>query len=157
MIKPIFYIVCWLLALDTLAQGNGAMPAPLSFTDSITTALNNYRTEEARNIAISFSEIWSGLGLDQQMQIRRQNTLLKEKRYTSRPIMLAYFGALVSAVKTEGITTQQLSAYLKVAERVIMNEPVEKVQEYFRASRIFFEHHALHYERFKILKILDDT
>lgn len=153
-----FYIIFCLLALNTLAQGNGgAANPPLSFTDSVSASLNAFRTEDARNVAQDFTEIWSRFGLDQQRMIRRQNTMLRQKGLRSRPIILGYFGSLVSAIKDEGIESQQLNAYLKVAEKVIEFEPADKIQEFFRASRVFFQHHALHYEKVNKLRILDDA
>jgi hypothetical protein len=155
--RPIIYIIFCLFAQHVLAQGNGVPANPENFKDSISLRLNSYRTEEARNLAIDFAEIWSKFGPDNQQMIRSQYALLMERGYLSRPLTLSFFGAIVSAVNEERLEANKLTAWLNVAEQVILMEPANKVQEFFRASRIFFQHHALHYDRSYRLKIFDDS
>jgi hypothetical protein len=155
--RPLIHIIFCLFAQFALAQGNGAPLKPQTFTDSISLKLNSYRTEEARIIALDIADIWTKLGLDKQQKIKLQYELLNERGYLSRPMLIAYFGSIVSAIKQEAIEERKMTAWLNVAEQVILMDPVNQIQEFFRASRTFFQHHALHYDRSYKLKLINDS
>ncbi|HMP98271.1 MAG TPA: hypothetical protein PKC24_00730, partial [Cyclobacteriaceae bacterium] len=157
MIRLIFYITLSLLANIGFAQGNGAAIKPGNFPDSIAFALNAYRTDEARQIATDFSALWPGFGLDQQKAIKQHHSLLQLKGYRSRPIIINFFAALVNAKKFENLSNAQFNAYLDVLGKTVMNESAENVQEFLRASRVFFRHHALHFDRSYRLSITEDV
>jgi hypothetical protein len=72
---------------------------------------------------------------------------MKKKGYKLRPHLVPYFGAIVNAVNVEGIDPTQFNIFLKVVDKVIENYRADKALIFFKNSREFFEHHALHYDR----------
>lgn len=136
------------MTVNTSFAQKGKEPAvQLPFQDSIRLALENTRNTDAEAIGLALSNVWNGFGTDQQVMIMKQTKLMKKKGYRLRPHVQNYFGALVDAMNVEKIDNETLASYLKVAGKVIENEPIQKGSNFFSNSRAFFRHHALHYER----------
>ena len=107
-------------------------------------------------VGAAIGTVWNGLGTDQQSVIKNQLKLMKTKGYKLRPHIVNYLGAIVNAINRENIDPPKLSNYLMVTGQVIENDDITKVLSFFKNSRDFFEHHALHYEKSFRLYARDD-
>ncbi|HPH45558.1 MAG TPA: hypothetical protein PKU83_01030, partial [Chryseolinea sp.] len=73
--------------------------------------------------------------------------LMRKKKYGVKPYLVNYFGAIANAVTIEKADDATVTAFLRVAGKVIENETSTKANAFFSNCRTFFEHHALHYEK----------
>ncbi len=148
MKKILLPAVFFLLCIPGWAQGNGVgRIGVLSFPDSVATVLQNTRSEDAATVAATFSQAWSLIGADLQRVIQRQTYMMRRKRFSLRPGLVNYFGAIANAVSVERADAATLTKYLSVCGRVIENETPANALKFFAASRLFFSDHALHSER----------
>jgi len=138
-----------------LAQGD-RQPYQHTFQDSIRLELENTKNADAITVGSSFGTVWASLGPDQQRTIRSQVKVMKKKLYKLRPHLVNYFGAIADAINLEKSDAAHLSNYLLVAGKTIDKEAPNKVNEFFRQSRDFFEEHALNNTKYYKLKVLDD-
>ncbi len=154
----IFLLVSTSICLAQRAnKGNsGAVTTALNFADSIRIVLENTRNVDATVIGGSFFSAWSGFGLDQQQTIQRQTALMKKKKFPLRPHMVDYFGALPNAVSTEHAEGSKIDGFLKVAAKVIELEKPDKARSFFNSSKVFFQAHALHFEKSSRVYARDD-
>lgn len=129
---------------------------PTSFPDSVRIALENARNVDATIIAGSFFSAWNSLDPSQQQLIQRQTARMKRKKLPLRPAMMDYYGAIANAVSIEHADPSKITAFLKVADKVIDQEKPEKARLFFHTSRGFFQLHALHYEKSFRLYARDD-
>jgi hypothetical protein len=124
----------------------------MSFQDSVRVVLENSKNIDASVIGSGFAGIWNSLPIDQQLQIKKQAFQLRKKKFPLRPNVINYFGAIVNAVNVEHADASKISAYLRVAGKVIDNLTTAKANNFFSNSRTFFLHHSLHYEKsFKLI------
>ncbi len=107
-------------------------------------------------VGAAIGTIWNGLGMDQQAVIKNQLKLMKQRGYKLRPHVVNYLGAIVNAINRESIDPVKLVNYIRIAGLVIENEDISKTAAFFKNSRDFFEHHALHYEKSFRLYARDD-
>lgn len=138
------------------AQGDKVI-VPTSFEDSVRVVLENTRSLDASVVGAGFFSIWNGLSIDQQMVIKKQTFQMRKKKFPLKSHLVNYFGAIVNAVTIEKADATTLSGYLKVAGKVIEDLPGAKAQNFFARSRIFFEHHALAYDKSFRLYAKEDT
>jgi hypothetical protein len=152
-------IILFGLIITTLsvsqAQGNRVLPA--NFEDSVRVALENSRSLDASVVGAAFFSNWNGLTVDQQITIKKQSYQMRKKKFPLKTHLVNYFGAIVNAVSIEKADAATISAYLKVAGKVIENLKANQVQNFFATSRNFFEHHALFYDKSFRLYVRDDT
>jgi hypothetical protein len=118
--------------------------------------LENTRNVDASVIGSGFVSAWTSLAPDQQQLIRKQAILLKKKKYSLRPHVTNYFGAIVNAVNVEHADSRKFAAYLNVAGKVIENNTTTQAANFFALSRTFFLQHALHYEKSFRLRVSED-
>lgn len=128
-----------------------------NFPDSIRIVLENTRNVDAMAVGAGFATVWGKLGLDQQAVIRSHLKLMKSKGHKLRPHTVDFLGAIVNAIDREGTDPARLSNYLTVAGQVIENNTAAEAASFFNTTRIFFEHHALHYEKYFRLYPQNDT
>jgi len=119
----------------------------MGFADSLRILMENTRNVDASVVGGGLTVAWGNIGLDQQDRIKKQTSIMKKKGYKLRPHLVPYFGAIVNAVNVEGIDPTQFNSFLKVADKVIENYKPDKAVNFFKASREFFEHHALYYDK----------
>jgi hypothetical protein len=150
------FLIVFATALPAFSQSKKGEDLHLPFQDSVKVLLENTRVTDAMAIGMALSDIWSGLGQDQQIVIMKQSKLMKRKGFRLRPHFQNYFGALVDAVNLEHADAENLTNYLRVCGKVIENEPA-KASTFFANSREFFQHHALRYEKGFKLQISDDS
>jgi hypothetical protein len=151
------FLLAFLAYLTGFAQQNAPDATyQLGFQDSIRVLLTNTKAMEAMAIGDGFAGVWSNLGPDQQLQIKRQSKLMKKKGYKLRPHFVNYFGAIVAALSTEKIEPAKLGAFLTVADKVIAKENNNQATLFFQQTRDFFEHHSLTYQKFFRLTALND-
>jgi hypothetical protein len=128
----------------------------LSFADSIRVLLNNTKAVDMMAIGDGFSTVWTGLGPDQQVQIKRQARLMKKKGFKLRPHFVNYYGAIVAAISIEKTDPARFSSFLLVTDQVIAKENSNQVNTFLQQSKDFFEHHALTFQKFFRLRAMDD-
>jgi hypothetical protein len=151
------YFFLWLLFLTCRATAQQTATIPLSFPDSIRIVFENTKNVEATVIGSSFASAWGSFTPDQQLIIQKQAYQLRKKKFPAKPAMINYFGSLANAVNVERADASKIDAFLKVAGKVIAEEPFQKAQNFFRISRVFFQNHALHYEKsFRLYAKEDD-
>jgi hypothetical protein len=151
------YIILLLLSITAAYPQKGRRDTlRLAFQDSVRVVLENTRNTDAMAVAAAFSTIWNGLGQDLQIVVLKQSKAMRKKGYKLRPHFQNYYGALVDAVNVENADNLRLTSYLNVAGQVIENEEVNKASNFFKNSREFFQHHALHYEKSYRLYARDD-
>lgn len=138
-----------------IGQGNGSS-VPLSFPDSVHIVLENTKNVDATVVGSGFSSLWNALPLDQQQTIRRQTSMMRRKKLSLKPHQVNYFGAIVNAINVEKTDQQTFSKYLQVCGKVIEKLPPQKINAFLAASRTFFEHHALHFEKSSRMHVQDD-
>jgi hypothetical protein len=143
-----YFLLAFLLPAPFLkAQKKADDAIPLSYPDSIRIVLENTRNIDASVIGSSFASAWNSLGPDQQSQVQQQAKLLRKKKHPLKPVLINYFGAIANAVTVEKADAAHISSYLGVAGQVIEKESSARIQNFFRVSRIFFQHHALYYDK----------
>lgn len=141
--KTFFHILSVMLLPAAVCSAQTDAPVSISFADSLRMALENTRNIEATMVGASFNTAWVNIGPDQQQQIKRQVTALKKKGFKLRPHLVAYLGAIASAVTIEGTDAASLGNFLKVSGKVIENYTTARAVTFFTTSRNFFEHHTL--------------
>jgi hypothetical protein len=129
------------------AQGTQAVSASLSFQDSIRIVFENTRNLDASVIGSGFTGVWNNLRIDQQQLIKKHTYLMRRKKFSLKSHVINYFGAIVNAVNIEGTDASHLSDFLTVAGKVIENNNASQAANFFGISRIFFQSHALHFEK----------
>lgn len=107
-------------------------------------------------VGAAIGTVWNGLGMDQQAVVKNQLKQMKQKGYKLRPHVVNYLGAIVNAINRESIDPVKLANYIRIAGLVIENEDINKTATFFKNSRDFFEHHALHHEKSFRLYARDD-
>ena len=150
-----FFVFLAGIALS-LAQSDSKVATKLSYQDSLRVVLENTKNVDAMAVGAAVGSLWNGLGLEKQSVLKAQLKLMKEKGYKLRPHFVNYLGAIVNSINRENIDPIELSNYIKVAGQVIENDDIAKASAFFKSSRDFFEHHALHYEKSFRLYSLDD-
>ncbi len=147
--KTVFYIPLFLLASLSIAYGQkkDSTFVSIGFADSLRIVLENTRNVGASVVGGGLTVAWGNIAFDQQERIKKQTRLMKKKGYKLRPHLVSYFGAIVNAINLEGIDPVQFNNFLKVADKVIQNYRSDKALIFFKASREFFEHHALFFDR----------
>ncbi|HPM28732.1 MAG TPA: hypothetical protein PLJ60_00230 [Chryseolinea sp.] len=143
-------LIAFLFASTILvAQKKQDTTPKLSFPDSIRLILENTRNVDAGVIGSTFATSWtnSGIGINNQITIQKQTQLMRKKKYAIKPYLVNYFGAIANAVTIEKADDATVTAFLRVAGKVIENETSTKANAFFSNCRTFFEHHALHYEK----------
>jgi hypothetical protein len=81
---------------------------------------------------------------------------MKRKKLPLKPTLVNYFGAIANAVSVEHADPEKITGFLKVTSQVLDNETTPRIQNFFQASRTFFQYHALHYEKSFRLRVTDD-
>ncbi len=155
--KQVFTYIIALLLSTTGAFAQSGDAYQHSFQDSIRLVLENTKANDAMAVGAAFNTAWATLGPDQQLLIRNQAKLMKKKGYKLRPHLVNYYGAIASAVMIESADPARLSDYLAVAGKVIEKDNITQANLFLQQSRDFFEHHALHFEKFFQLRVLDDN
>jgi len=138
------------------AQGD-RLPLPSNFEDSVRVVLENTRSIDATVIGAGFFGIWNQLGIDHQMIIKKQTFRMRKKKFPLKTHLVNYFGAIVNAINIEKADPATLTDFLKVTEKVIEKSNPRQAQDFFAASRAFFEHHAIHYDKSFRLYAQEDT
>lgn len=150
--KQAFLYIVALLITGTFAFAQpGKSPASNyqpNFPDSMRIVLENTRNVDAMAVGAGFATVWGSLGLDQQAVIRSHLKLMKTKGHKLRPHVVNFLGAIVNAIDREGADPGRLTNYLTVTGQVIENNTAAEAASFFNTTRNFFEHHALHYEKF---------
>ncbi len=154
--KAFFQYSLLLLATGVFAQSRTKPITFTSFPDSIRVVLENTRSTEAMVIGAGLTTAWSNLGQDQQFRIQNQFYRMKRKGYKLRPHFVDYFGCVVNAVSVEGADINTLNQFLGVVDKVMENYKPDKAQKFLGASRQFFLHHALYYDKTYRLYARDD-
>ncbi|HYG19378.1 MAG TPA: hypothetical protein VD816_10630, partial [Ohtaekwangia sp.] len=129
----------------------------LNLADSLRIVFENTRNVDAFVIGTSFSSAWLKLSPDQQITIKKQVYAMRKKKFPLKTAVLNYVGAIANAVSIENADPSKINAYLRVAGLVIDKESNARAQNFLAASRTFFQHHALHYERAFRLYARDDV
>ncbi len=127
-----------------------------AFQDSIRLVLENTKAVDASAIGAAFPLAWNDMGPDEQQLVRSHVKLMKKKGYRLRPQFVNYYGAIVAALTIEKIDRTKFGSYLRVVSEVITKDNVNQANLFFQSARDFFEHHALHYEKFFRLHVSDD-
>ena len=157
MKQVITYLIILILGASVAhGQSAGGGSFQISFQDSVRIVLENTKNLEAIAVGAGISTVWTSIGLDQQEVIRKQARLMKKKGYKIRPHLVNYYGALADAINIENIDATKLKGYLRVAGQIIENENLTNAANFFKNSREFFQHHALHYEKSFRLYVRDD-
>lgn len=158
MKKLFSYFLATLLSASAFAQKKDEGSAyKLSFQDSLRVLLENTKNMDASTVGAGFATVWGGLGTDQQIVIMKQAKAMKKKGFKLRPHFQNYLGAITDAVNIEHTDPSRLSNFLSVAQDVITYEDVTKAAAFFKNSREFFQHHALHYDKTFRLYARDDS
>ena len=152
-----YWLVLFLFcAFSTLAQKQGDSTIPLSFPDSIRIVLENTKNVDATVVGSGFATAWGSLGVEQQVVIQRHVRDMKKKKWGLKPYLIHYLGAIHNAVSIENADASKLSSFLGVAGKVIERETPARAAQFFKASRAFFQHHALYYDKGFRLYARDD-
>jgi hypothetical protein len=150
---PFLLILASFLAFG---QNQTASPAALSFPDSVRIVMENTKNVDATVVGSSFSSAWNALPLDLQLVVRDHVKKLKKKKVALEPGFVQYFGAIANAVNVEHADNAKLASFLLVASDVIELETPANIIQFFKASRTFFQHHALYYDKVFRLYARDD-
>ncbi len=154
--KAFFQYSLLLLATGVLAQGRNKPVTFTSFPDSMRVVLENTRNTEAMVIGGGLTTAWNNLGQDQQFCIQNQFYRMKRKGFKLRPHFVEYFGCIVNAVSVEGADMATLNQFLAVVDKVVENYKPDKALKFLSASKQFFLHHALYYDKTYRLYARDD-
>ena len=141
----------------TCSKAQGDRLIPTGFEDSVRVALENSRSLDATVVGAGFFSVWNQLDLNQQLLIKKQSFLMRKRKFPLKSHMVNYFGAIVNALTVEKADAAILDSYLKVAGKVIEKSPPPQAQQFFAASRIFFQFHALQYDKSVRLYALEDS
>jgi len=158
--KVLSCFVVLLIGIASWAQTKGKEATDvvkLPFQDSLRVLLENTKNIDAATVGAGFATVWGGLGPDQQQTIRQQAKLMKKKGYKLRPHFQNYLGAIADAINVEAADASKLSGFMNVVQSTIENEDPTKAAAFFKNSRDFFQHHALHYEKSFRLYASDDS
>lgn len=149
MKHTLLYILIFALYSAGYSQGRTieADLAPVSFADTIRLQLKNTHNTEAEEIGKAFQTAWGQLNQEQQNKIEKQTQLLRRKGYAIRPNQANYFGAIAAAINVEQIDPERFNEYLEVCGQVIESYENAAASSFFKHSKSFFEHHALHFEK----------
>lgn len=143
-------------ASSAFAQQQSAASVPISFPDSVRIVLENTKNLDATVTGASFASAWAKFPPDQQVIIQRHVRMLKKKRFALRPHIVNYLAAVSNAITIDQASPQQIAGFLGVAGKVIENETPGRAQLFIKTSRIFFQHHALNYDKSFRLYARDD-
>lgn len=155
--KQAFLVIGVFLTSWSLCSAQGdRLAVPASFEDSVRVVLQNTRNADATTVGTAFFSVWSQLGIDQQLVIKKQALMMRKRKFPVRSHIVNYFGAIVNAVTLEKLSPSSLAAYLTVAGKVIEHADPKQAQLFFGNARTFFQHHALHYDRDYRLYARDD-
>lgn len=130
---------------------------PVSFPDSINLVMVKTGNTDAKLVGSDFLSVWTSLGMDHQRAIQEQTSIMRRKKYSARPMLVNYFGAIASAVQNERADVAKLTEFLNVSKQVIDLYDTRVVQKFFERSRTFFRFHALHYEKTYRLYAVNDS
>jgi hypothetical protein len=119
----------------------------VSFQDSVRIILENTKRLEVGVMGGSFVAAWSSMSPDVQQTIRKQTSVIRKKKFPTKPIFVNYIGSIVDALNVEKADATTFSKYLAVAGKVIEKYSAQKVAVFLATSRDFFDHHGLHYEK----------
>jgi hypothetical protein len=131
-------------------------PIPLTFPDSVRIVLENTKSVEGTVMGSGFASAWNSIPLDLQLVIKGQVKKLKRKKFPVKPTFINYFGALSNAVNIEHADNSKIAMYLTVLTDVIDKESPAILQQFLRSSKVFFQHHALYYDKFHRWYARDD-
>src|SRR5690606_15964975 len=143
-------------AFVSQSQNKADNSPPLSFPDSVRIILENTRNVDASVVGAGFSTAWNSLGIDQQIVIQKQVRQMKRMKIALRPGLTNYFGALASAVNGENANPSKVASFLNVTTQVLETEKAGSIQNFFKVSRTFIQHHALYYDKTYKLYARDD-
>lgn len=132
-----------LASASLLAQQ--AMPLP--FQDSVRNALAATKNPEAVAVGDGFVQVWSSYGMTEQNSIKKQITLMRKKGYKLRPHVIQYVSALVHAKQTEKADDPTIASFLSTAQKVVENYTAAQALNFLNASKNFFQHHAIHFDK----------
>jgi hypothetical protein len=150
--RLLLYILVTFPAIYCHAQRSNSAAASISFPDSVRIVLENTRNVDAAVIGGGFATVWENLTLSQQKAIKTQSYLMRRKKFSLKPHVINYFGAIVNAVNVERADVTSLTSYLTVAGKVIENLPPARANNFFAVCRTFFQGHALHDDKdFKLV------
>lgn len=156
--KQAIILFSTLLLSGTLCSAQGdRLTVPASFEDSVRVVLENTRSLDAGVVGGGFFSVWNQLSIDQQMLIKKHSFLMRKRKYPLKNHIVNYFGAIVNAMSIEKADPTTMSDYLKVAGKVIDKMSSKDANNFFAASRSFFQFHALHYDKAFRLYATDDT
>ena len=146
--KQAIILISVILASWTCCQAQGdRAPLPANFEDSVRVALENTRSLDATVVGAGFFAIWNQLAIDQQLLIKKHTFLMRKKKFSLKSHYVNYYGSIVNAINVEKAGPAVISDYLRVAGKVIEKLDTKSAQNFFAASRAFFQHHALNYDK----------
>ncbi|WP_127121525.1 hypothetical protein [Chryseotalea sanaruensis] len=148
-----FVLLFMLLSASLLAQ----QTMPIPFQDSVRNALAASKNVESIAIGDGFVQVWSSYGMTEQNSIKKQITLMRKKGYKLRPHVIQYVSALVHAKQTENADNPTITSFLNTAQKVIENYSATQANNFLNASKIFFQHHAIHFDKGFQLYSSNDT
>ena len=82
---------------------------------------------------------------------------MRKRKFVLKTHIVNYFGAIVNAISIEGADPSIIASYLKVAGKVIEKATPAQALSFFTASRSFFRHHSLYYDKSFRLYAQDDS
>lgn len=147
MVLRLRIIFCLLIVSGPLLAQKPAVTMPVDFQDSLRIVLEKTRNLDATVAGAAFVAAWPSLTPDQQNQIKRQVYQLRRKKVPLRPAITNYAAAIGHAIQIEKADAATVSSFLKVAGKVIENEKGSSLNGFFQHARVFFQRHALHYEK----------
>ena len=153
----IYVILSFVFSAFMASAQKNSDTGPVSFPDSVRMVLENTRKVDAGLVGAAFVDAWGSLRVDQQVVIQKQVWKMRRKKFPVRPHLVNYFGALANAVTVEKASGSTLSDFIRVAGLVIESESSSKAANFFKISNVFFQHHALHYEKSLRLYARDDV
>ena len=128
-----------------------------SFLDSIRSDFGTSVNQELASISETFSLAWPNLPLNLQTQIKNQTKILKSRDINFFPYMTNYFATIGFAFQNAKSDISKLSSFLKMNDKVILYEDEKRLDQYFRFTRLFFERHALNFDKAFNLQVADDS
>lgn len=143
--------------MTCFAQSDATRRVGPGFADSLRIVLENTRSLDATVVGATFSSAWTSIPIDQQITIQKQVRLMRRKKIALKPTLVNYVGAIAHAYNTERAENQKMAAFLQVVNKVLEKESGANIQRFFTMSRIFFQHHALYYDKTYRLYASDDN
>ena len=156
LVAYILFFALWSAGFSQGKKVDEEIKLPISFPDSIRIALENTRNVDAQVIGSGFFTAWSALGMEHQRTIQKQTALMNQKRYSLRPTLVSYFGAIVNAVSIENADPTTLTQFFEVVQQMIDTYKEKKVGAFFNDASRFFQYRALHYEKNNRLYVSGD-